>query len=55
MKSRFPEGKEKYEIDYGSLEIDIHRNGKKYLTGFVIDPGEFITDHLWPRYKKPES
>ncbi|MBW1946412.1 MAG: hypothetical protein JRI33_00585 [Deltaproteobacteria bacterium] len=50
-KDRFLEGKEKYEIDYGSLEIDLHSNGKKYLTGFVIDPREFIVDYLWNRYK----
>jgi hypothetical protein len=51
-KNRFPEGEEKFEIDYGSLEIDVHRNGKKYLTGFVIDPREFIVDYLGNRYKK---
>ena len=51
-KDRFLEGKEKYEIDYGSLEIDVHRNGKKYLTGFVIDPRAFIVDYLWTRYKR---
>jgi hypothetical protein len=28
------------------------RNGKKYLTGFVIDPRKFIVDYLWTRYKK---
>lgn len=51
-KNRFLEGEEKYEIDYGSLEVDVHRNGKHYLTGFVIDPREFIVDYLWNRYKK---
>ena len=51
-KERFLEHKESYTIDYGSLEIDIHRNGKKYLTGLVIDPREFIVDYLWTRYKK---
>ena len=51
-KDRLLEGKEKYEIEYGSLEIDVHRNGKKYLTGFVIDPRKFIVDYLWTRYKR---
>ena len=51
-KNQFLEGKEKYVIDYGSLEVDVHRNGKKYLTGFVIDPREFIVDYLWNQYKK---
>lgn len=51
-KNQFLEGKEKYAIDYGNLEVDVHRNGKKYLTGFVIDPREFISDHLWNQYKK---
>jgi hypothetical protein len=27
---------------YGNLEIDVHRNSKKYLTGFIIDPRDFI-------------
>ncbi len=36
----------------GSLEIDVHRNGKKYLTGFFVDPREFIVDYLWNQYKK---
>lgn len=44
--------KEKFKIDYGYLEIDVHKNGKKYLTGFVIDPREFIIDYLKTRYKK---
>ena len=44
--------KEKFEFDYGYLEIDIHKNGKKYLTGFVIDPRKFIVDYLKKRYKK---
>ena len=51
-KNRFMEHDEEYKIEYGSLEIDVHRNGKKYLTGFVIDPKEFIVDYLWNRYKK---
>ena len=51
-KDRFLEGEEKHEIDYGSLEIDVHKNGRKYLTGFVMDPREFIVDYLWTCYKK---
>ena len=51
-KNRFLEGEEKYAIDYGNLEVDVHRNGKKYLTGFVIDPREFIVDYMWNQYKK---
>lgn len=45
-KNRFLGHDEEYKIDYGSLELDVHRNGKKYLTGFVIDPREFIVDYL---------
>lgn len=45
-------GKEKFDFDYGYLEIDVHKNGKKYLTGFVIDPRKFIIDYLKTRYKK---
>jgi hypothetical protein len=45
-------GKEKFDIDYGYLEIDVHKNGKRYLTGFVIDPRAFIVDYLKTRYKK---
>ncbi len=44
--------KEDVPIDYGNLEIDVHKNGKKYLTGFVIDPRGFIVDYLKTRYKK---
>lgn len=44
--------KEKFEFDYGYLEIDVHKSGKKYLTGFVIDPRKFIIDYLKRRYKK---
>ena len=44
--------KERFEFDYGYLEIDVHKNGKKYLTGFVIDPRRFIIDYLKRRYKK---
>ena len=43
---------EEYGIEYGHLEIDIHRNGRKYLTGFVIDPRKFIIDYLRTRYDK---
>ena len=45
-------GKEKFEFKYGNLEIDIHKGGKKYLTGFAIDPRKFIVDYLKTRYKK---
>jgi len=51
-KEQFLDKKEEYPIDYGHLEIDVHRNGKKYLTGFLIDPREFIVDYLKTRYKK---
>ncbi len=44
--------KEKFNFAYGYLEIDVHKNGKKYLTGFVIDPRKFIIDYLKMRYKK---
>jgi len=43
---------ENFEFEYGNLEIDIHKNGKGYLTGFVIDPRNFIVDYLKSRYKK---
>ncbi len=45
-------GKEKFKFEYGNLEVDVHKNGKKYLTGFVIDPRKFIVDYLKTRYKK---
>jgi hypothetical protein len=45
-------GKEKFAFEYGNLEIDLHKNGKKYLTGFVIDPRKFIVDYIKTRYKK---
>jgi hypothetical protein len=45
-------GKEKFDFDYGNLEIDVHKGGKGYLTGFVIDPRKFIVDYLKTRYKK---
>ena len=51
-KDQFLSKREKYEIDYGNLEIDVHKNGRKYLTGFIIDPREFIVDYIWTRYKK---
>jgi hypothetical protein len=54
-EDQFLDKTEEYEIEYGSLEIDIHRNGRKYLTGFVIDPREFIVDYLWTRYKRRPS
>lgn len=37
---------EAHPCDYGSLEIDVHKNGKKYLTGFTIDPRRFIVDYV---------
>ncbi|MDA8340011.1 MAG: hypothetical protein M0Z70_11995 [Nitrospiraceae bacterium] len=51
-KNWLDSGKEKFNFDYGYLEIDVHKNGKKYLTGFVIDPRVFIVDYLKTRYKK---
>ena len=51
-KEQFLHEKEEYPIDYGHLEIDVHKNGKKYLTGFDIDPREFIVDYMKTRYKK---
>jgi hypothetical protein len=51
-REKFLEKKEDFPIDYGNLEIDVHKNGKKYLTGFVIDPREFIVDYLRMTYKK---
>jgi hypothetical protein len=51
-KNWLDSGKEKFNFDYGYLEVDIHKNGKKYLTGFVIDPRAFIIDYLKTRYKK---
>lgn len=32
----FPSHKEKFPFDYGQLEIDIHKNGRKYVTGFTL-------------------
>ena len=51
-KEQFLGRKEEYKIEYGHLGIDVHKNGRKHLTGFVIDPREFIVDYLWTRYKK---
>ena len=51
-KDQFLSKREKYEIEYGNLEIDVHKNGRKYLTGFVIDPRKFIVDYIRTRYKK---
>jgi hypothetical protein len=51
-REQFLDKKEEYPIDYGNLEVDVHKNGKKYLTGFVIDPRQFIVDYLRTRYKK---
>ncbi len=44
--------KDTFDFPYGQLEVDIHKNGKKYLTGFVIDPRAFIVDYLKTRHKK---
>jgi hypothetical protein len=51
-KNSLPDVEEHFEIEYGSLEVEVHRNGKKYLTGFFVDPREFIVDYLWNQYKK---
>jgi hypothetical protein len=51
-REKFLEKEEDFPIDYGNLEIDVHMNGRKYLTGFVIDPREFIADYVRTRYKK---
>ncbi|MDP3111748.1 MAG: hypothetical protein Q8M71_06585 [Thermodesulfovibrionales bacterium] len=47
-----PFKKESFKFKYGNLEIDVHKNGGKYLTGFIIDPRAFIVDYLKIRYKK---
>lgn len=44
--------KDTFQFEYGSLEVDVHKNRKKYLTGFVVDPRAFIVDYLQTRYKK---
>jgi len=51
-KDGFLSKTEKYNIEYGNLEIDVHKNGRKYLTGFVIDPRKFIVDYIQTRYQK---
>lgn len=51
-KDQFPSRSEKYEFEYGNLEVDVHKNGRKYLTGFVIDPRKFIVDYIRVRYQK---
>jgi len=51
-REQFLDKKEEHPIDYGKLEIDAHKNGRKYLTGFMIDPREFIVDYLRARYKR---
>ena len=43
---------ERHDFEYGHLEIDVHKNGRRYLTGFVIDPRKFIIDYLETRYGK---
>lgn len=44
--------KETFPFEYGLLDVDVHKNGEKYLTGFVVDPRAFIVDYLKTRYKK---
>ncbi|MFQ5780376.1 MAG: hypothetical protein ACE5HN_06265 [Nitrospiria bacterium] len=44
--------KERFEFAYGKLEIDVHKNGKSYVTGCTIDPREFIVDYLKRRYQQ---
>jgi len=51
-KSRFGDHSERHDFEYGHLEIDVHKNGRRYLTGFVIDPRQFIVDYLHTRYGK---
>jgi hypothetical protein len=51
-KGHFGANSEKYDFEYGHLEIDVHKNGRGYLTGFVIDPRKFIVDYLQTRYRK---
>lgn len=43
---------DQFEFEYGSLEIDVHRDGRKFLTGFVVDPRKFIVDWLKMRLRK---
>ena len=51
-KDGFLSKTEEYNIEYGNLEIDVHKNGRKYITGFVIDPRKFIVDYIQTRYQK---
>jgi hypothetical protein len=51
-KDQFADRSETHEFEYGHLEIDVHKNGRRYLTGFVIDPRKFIVDYLETRYEK---
>jgi len=51
-RDHFPSHEETYPFDYGRLEIDIHKNGRKYLTGFTLDPRLFVVDYLKTRYAK---
>jgi|GEM_PF-2322218 len=51
-KGQFGAHSEKFDFEYGHLEIDVHKNGRRYLTGFVIDPRKFIVDYLLTRYGK---
>ncbi|MBU1486723.1 hypothetical protein KKH56_01550 [bacterium] len=46
---------EKFKFEYGNLEIDVHKNSKRYLTGFAMDPRIFIVDYLKTCYKKDFS
>jgi hypothetical protein len=45
-RDHFLSHEETYPFDYGRLEIDIHKNRRKYLTGFTLDPWLFIVDYL---------
>lgn len=45
-KGRFGDHSEMHDFEYGHLEIDLHKNGQRYLKGFVIDPRKFIVDYL---------
>jgi len=51
-QDHFPSHQEIYPFNYGQLEIDIHKNGHKYLTGFALDPRLFIVDYLKTLYAK---
>ena len=43
---------DQFKFAYGSLEIDVHRDGRRFLTGFVVDPRKFIVDYLKTRPRK---